>query len=319
MLAMDAGVDLDTAVVLRRELIAQGYTDQQIRALVKSGQLVRIRHGAYVESEIWQELDAANRHRLHVRAVLKRAHPATVVTHVSAAVERGAPVWGIPLDVVHVTRTDQKAGRREAGVVHHCGVLPEDEVEVVNGVPLSRPARCAVEVTTQAAVEQALVTVNGMLHAQLMTHEELAVAVESFKHWPDTLATRIVLQLADSRVQSPGESRTLYLCWAQHLPRPEPQVPILDEYGRVIAYVDFAWMHYGVFMEFDGKAKYQRFRRKGETLEEFLIREKQREERICQLTGWVCIRISWADLENPARTARRIRRILESRKAPLGA
>jgi hypothetical protein len=44
------------------------------------------------------------------------------------------------------------------------------------------------------------------------------------------------------------------------------------------------------------------------------MREKAREERICQLTGWVCIRITWADLQTPRRTAQRIRRLLDSRQ-----
>ena len=311
---MDIEDDLGGAVVLRRELLAEGYTDQQIRARVRSGDLARIRHGAYVDGELWRRLDQPGRHRLLIRAVLKRAHPATVVTHASGAVERGAPVWGIPLDEVHVTRTDGVPGRREAGVVHHTGVLEAGDVEVIGGIPLSRPPRCAVEIMATTTVESALVTVNAMLHAKLLTSDELAAAVESHKHWPDTLASRIVVQLSDPRIQSAGESRTAHLCWAQHLPRPEAQVPVADEHGHVFAYVDFAWEQYGVFLEFDGREKYHRHRRANESLEEFLMREKRREERICLLTGWVCIRISWADLEHPERTAQRIRRILASRQ-----
>jgi hypothetical protein len=68
-----------------------------------------------------------------------------------------------------------------------------------------------------------------------------------------------------------------------------------------------------VFLEIDGRLKYEHFRREGETLEQFLMREKRREELICQLTGWICIRLTWADLEHPVRTARRIRRVLEGR------
>jgi hypothetical protein len=78
--------------------------------------------------------------------------------------------------------------------------------------------------------------------------------------------------------------------------------------------VDFAWRKYGVFLEFDGRIKYERFRRPNESLEDFLMREKRRELRICQLTGWVCVRIGWADLENPVPTAARIRGILDSRR-----
>jgi hypothetical protein len=307
------------AVILRRELLADGYTDSQIQAMVRSGELARVRHGTYFPGDVWATLSARDRHRVLVRGVLKRAHPSTVATHVSAAVERGVPLWGIPLTDVHVTRTDGKAGRREAGIVHHRGVLDEADVETVNGIPVSRTARTAVEITTMTTIEPALVAVNGMLNAGMMTAQQFAAEVDACKHWPDTLSATIVLRLCDPRVQSVAESRTMFLCWDQHLPRPEPQVPIHDETGWIFAYTDFAWEEEGVFLEFDGRLKYERYRREGETLEQYLMREKRREEQICQLTGWVCIRITWADLEDPVRTAQRIRRVLESRRRPIGA
>jgi hypothetical protein len=40
------------------------------------------------------------------------------------------------------------------------------------------------------------------------------------------------------------------------------------------------------------------------------MREKRREDRIRELTGWRCIRITWADLFHPERTAARIRAML---------
>ena len=318
-MALDPPIDLTDVVVLRRELIAAGHDDRQIRAMVKSGELHRVRHGAYVSGELWRSLSAADRHRVLVRAVLRRSHPSTVATHVSAAVEHGAPVWGIGLEEVHTTRTDGMPGRREAGVVHHRGKMLEDDVEEVNGIRVSKAARCGVEVCASAGVESALVTVNGLLHARRCTVDELVALADSLKHWPDSLTTNIVLRLCDHRVASAGESRTSHLCWGQRLPRPEPQVPVIDEYGRMFAFVDFAWPGLGVFLEFDGREKYFRFRRDGETLDQFLLREKRREERICQLTGWVCIRITWADLERPVETARRIRRLPDSRRSRRGA
>jgi hypothetical protein len=306
--------ELGAAVVLRSELLAGGLTDNQIQALVRSGELHRVRHGAYVSAALWATVSSEDRHRVLVRAVLKRAHPTTVVSHVSNAVERGAPVWGISLDEVHTTRLDGKNGRREAGIVHHRGALEASEVEFVNGIPLTSAVRCAVEMSTMAGVEPALVTVDGLLHTGQLTAVEFDGELERLKRWPDTLRGTIVQRLCDPRVQSVAESRTVYLCWDQHLPRPESQVPILDESGRVFAYADFAWRRYGVFLEFDGRLKYERFRREGETLEQYLMREKRREELICQLTGWVCVRITWSDLAHPRRTAQRIRRILESRR-----
>jgi hypothetical protein len=174
-----------------------------------------------------------------------------------------------------------------------------------------------VEVTTMTTVEPALVTVNGLMHAGFLSPPRLAEEVGALKHWPGTLTATIVQRLADPRVESVAESRTLFLCWDQKLPRPELQIPVLDEFGHEFAYADFGWPQHGVFLEFDGRIKYERYRRKGETLEEFLMREKRREERICQLTGWICIRITWSDLARPERTAARIRRILESRRRPV--
>lgn len=314
-MAIDPDV-LNSCVMLRRELLADGVTDNEIRTRVRRGQLTRIRHGSYVSRPLWDALTAEDRHRVLVRAVLKRAHPSTVATHVSSAVEHGGTVWGIALDVVHVNRTDGRPGRNEAGIVHHSAVLPEDDVEVLNGVRVSRAPRCAVEVTTRCDVERALVTVNSLLHAGRMTHEQFRSAVEGMRYWPDSLSTTLVERLCDDRLTSVAESRTWFMCWAQHLPRPRPQAPIHDERGWVVAYCDFAWEAEGVFLEFDGRIKYERYRREGESLEDYVMREKRREELICLLTGWTCIRIQWEDLAFPERTAARIRRILDARRRP---
>lgn len=308
--------DLTGVVALRRELLADGHTDTSIRRLVADGTLHRVRHGSYVDGNLWRTLNAADRHRVLVRAVLRTAHPSTVATHSSGAVERGAETYGIDLDIVHTTRLDGRSGRREAGVVQHRGLLPPSQVEVVNGIPVSTAARNGVEVIAQADAERALVTVNSLLHLGAISREQLFHMNRQLKHWPSTLSAAVVLQLCDERIESVGESRTSYLFHSQGLPRPQPQVVVHDERGRPVARTDFALPEHGVFIEFQGREKYFRHRRAGESLDEYLMREKRRIELVCQLTGWVCIPITWADLEHPRRTAARIRRVLESRRRP---
>lgn len=307
-------IELDGLVTLRRELLADGYTDPQLRALVRDGVLHRIRQGAYVDGAVWDSLSERDRYRLRVRAVLRTAHPSTVATHQSAAVEHDAPLWNISLDAVHTTRTDGKGGRTEAGVVHHRGVLPEEQVEVVNGIRVSVAARCALEVATVVPLEPALIVVNGLLHSRRMSLSSFHDMVGRCRQWPRSLSTHVLLMLADHRIESVGESRTSHLCWSQRLPRPEPQMDIHDADGTLVGRVDFAWPEFKVFLEFDGRIKYEKYRRPGETLDQFLLREKKRQERICLLTGWTCIRITWEDLANPVETGRRIRRILESNR-----
>jgi hypothetical protein len=38
-----------------------------------------------------------------------------------------------------------------------------------------------------------------------------------------------------------------------------------------------------------------------------VVREKAREDLVRRLTGWICVRITWADLNDPARIAAMVR------------
>ena len=164
-------------------------------------------------------------------------------------------------------------------------------------------------------VEHGLTTVNDLLHRKLTTPGELAECREFMEQWPRSLTQDLVLRLADGRCGgSVGEGRTLYLLWRQGLPKPEPQYEIPDGHGGSFR-VDFAWPEHKVFLEFDGRIKYQELLKEGESPTDVVLREKKREETICRVTGWRCIRIVWADLYQPARTAAAIRDLLRPRTA----
>ncbi len=298
------------SVWLRKEAIADGYHDRAIARLVRQGDWHRVRRGAYTDASTWQELDAAQRHGLLARAVLKQACTEVVLSHVSALPEHAAPVWGLGLEVVHVTRPDRRAGRRERGVLQHIGILQPEDVVTRNGVPVTSPTRAALEVTTVAPLEACVVILDDLLHRGLTTAELLRSRYAGMGCWPRTLHTDLALRLMDARSESVGESRTRFLCWQHGLPPAVPQYPITDPEGRVVAYTDLAWPAYGVFLEFDGKVKYSTLLREGESPVDVVLREKRREDMICELTGWRCIRLVWADLHRPAATALRIRSVL---------
>jgi hypothetical protein len=300
---------------LRRELLAAGESDRSIARHVRVGDWCKVRWGAYIGANFWGSLSPEDQHRVRARAVLKNAHPATVLSHISAAVELGAPTYAVDLGVVHVTRLDGHPGRRHADVVHHVGVLPESSVLSRNGVRLVNGNRAAFEVMTIADVEPSLVVVDGLLHSREADSDGLRELVKSHEHWPHSLKTHVTLRLADGRRESGGESRFHNLCWKQSLPCPEPQVPVFDERGQLVARCDAAWPRHGVFVEVDGRSKYTTLLRPGQSAADVMLAQQRREELICRLTGWVCVRISWADLGRPVETARRIRRLLESRRA----
>lgn len=299
-------------VFLRREALAAGYHDHAIAGLVRGGEWVRVRRGAYVFGDGWASLDPNSRYAVLCRAAVRQANTDVVLSHTSAASEYDAPLWECDLGVVHLTRRDRRAGRAEAGIRQHRGQLAPGDVVERNGLSIVSAERTALELTLVLDVEHAMVEIDHLLHQGFTTVEQLRDRYETMTHWPDSLTTDLVLRLVDSRSESVGESRARYLCWAQHLPAPIPNHPILDERGVEIARVDLAWPTLGVFLEFDGKEKYLRHRREGESVIDCVLREKQRESRICELTGWRCVRITWADLYRPADVASRVRALFRA-------
>jgi hypothetical protein len=165
----------------------------------------------------------------------------------------------------------------------------------------------ALEVTTVASPEAGLVVVNHLLHCGMTTKEELLERYAVMEHWPNTLRTGLVLHRADARIETVGESRTWHLILNAGLPTPEPQYVVRDAFGHEIGRVDFAWPELGVFLEFDGKVKYEKLLRAGQRASTVVLAEKEREKLICRVTGWRCIRLDWSDLARPIHTAARIR------------
>lgn len=294
-------------VFLRSEAEALGYNDHAIARAVKAGRWVRVRRGAYVLGEIHARLDLAGRYDLLCRAAVRQAVTPVVLSHTSSLAQWGCPLWDAGLTEIHLTRPDRRSQRREAQIAHHKGVLADGDVAERNGLLVTSPVRAVLEYTTLADVEHSLVEIDDLLHRKLVELAALRARYAEMAQWPNTLITDLVLRLADGRSESVGETRARYLVWSQGLPPPKVNYPILDEYGREVARVDLAWPAYGLFLEFDGKVKYERLLNKGESASDVVFREKQREDMICRLTGWRCIRIVWADLYKPEVTAARIR------------
>ncbi|MBO0845807.1 MAG: type IV toxin-antitoxin system AbiEi family antitoxin domain-containing protein [Nocardioides sp.] len=301
---------LDGSVWLRSELIDAGHSDRDLARLVRAGVLRRVRRGAYVDGTTYDAADADSRHRLLARAVAKQAKTRVIISHVSAVPFHEGPTWGMSLDLGHVTRPDGRAGRSEAGVRQHQGVVLEGDVVVRQGLEVMSATRTALDVTTCASAEASLVLVNDFLHRRLTTLHDLQSRYASMKNDPHTLKTDLVLRLADSRSESVGESRTFFMCYRGGVPAPIPQYELRDDHGDLIARLDFAWPKLRVWLEFDGREKYLKHVRDGESVVDAVIREKQRESMIAELTGWTCIRITWADLQRPDATVARILAVL---------
>ncbi len=298
-------------VFLRREALELGVDDRGLRRSVRRSQVVKVRHGAYAFTDEWARLDDVGRHAVLTRAAMRTLGDNVAASHHSACALHEMDLWDVGLDVAHVTRLDGGAGRYEGGVRHHEGLVLPDDVQLVDGMQVMRPERAALESAMLSGVERGLVTVNSGLHRELFDRRQLGAQYQLMQSWPESQHLQLVTRLADGRIQSVGESRSSFLFWSQGLPLPQPQYEVNDG-STLVGVTDFAWPQYGLIVEFDGRLKYQKYLRPGEEPGDAVFREKQREDYIRRVTGWVVIRLVWADLGHPARTAAVLRPYLRA-------
>ena len=223
----------------------------------------------------------------------------------------GIAVWGANLSAAHVTRLDTGAGRRQHDVVHHEGRLAEADVTEVEGVLVTMPARAVVEATGQLSVEAAVVSADSALHLGLTDPAELRRTHDAMQTWPFTRRTHAVLAFSDGRAESPGESRSRLMFRAHGVPAPILQFPVYDDRGVLIGITDFAWPDHRVLGEFDGRVKYGRLLLPGQEPGDVVFAEKQREDRLREVTDMRMFRMTWSDLYRGAETTARLRRALQ--------
>jgi hypothetical protein len=298
-------------VILRRDAVAHGYDDNYLARLVKAREIVRLRQGAYVLTEIWRAASDVDRHLILAGAVMRQYRDEVALSHISACLEQGGPNWGLDLGLAHVTNLFGIGERTAAKVRHHRGRCLVGDLSRVNNHWITAPPRTALDTASLVTRDPGVAILDWFLNSGMTTREQLEEGFASMKEWPNTLRLHRQLQLCDGRSESVGETRTRLLCLDQGLPAPEPQFHILHPSGRVAGRVDFAWPDRRLMLEFDGRQKYHRHRHPGETVEQMVLREKAREDVLRELTGWILIRLVWADLDVPVRTAQRIRRAMQ--------
>ncbi len=292
-------------ILLRREAVSNGVSDTALARLVDRRVLVKLRHGAYCLRAVYLAADRAERHRLLCRAVMRQYGDHVALSHASSCVVQNGPEYGLDLSKAHITHLDG-GGRTTNRLKHHLGECRVGDMRRQHGHWLTVPARAVLEVATTDGVEASLVQANHFLHAEETTIEQLREVFDIQTFWPHSLRQHPVLHLADARIESVGESRCVYCFFTHGVPMPEPQYEVRHPDGSVAARVDFAWPQFRLIVEFDGKEKYHRFRKPGESVEDMVMREKAREDLVRRLTGWTVIRVTWADLGNPVNLANRI-------------
>ncbi|MGQ0574550.1 MAG: type IV toxin-antitoxin system AbiEi family antitoxin domain-containing protein [Pseudonocardia sp.] len=284
------------------ELRSAGFTVAELGRMRHDGTLSRLRRGSYVVGPCPD--DPALRHGLLVRATAQRLSDQAVVSHVSAAVLHGLPVWGLPLGRVHATRGRRSGARSSDRVCVHTAPVGRDEVTAIDGITVTGLARTVVDVARRVPFEQAVVVADAALRTGL-AHDELDGALARAAGWQGVPTARRAVRFADGRSESVGESRSRVAIARAGLPAPVLQWEIRT--ARGVRRTDFGWPDLRTVGEFDGRVKYGRLLRPGQDAGDAVFAEKLREDEVRD-EDIAMVRWTWADLAQFDAVADRLRR-----------
>lgn len=293
--------------ITRPVALERGYSDGEIRRLHRSGTWTSIRRGSYLPTADAQLLTAEQRHEALVRGTLSGLRGPAVVSHCSAAVILGIPLWSTSLATVHFTRPPTARNGRSASMLIHACVIDPAETVVINGIVVTDAARTIADLARTLPFEQAVVAADGALQQGLTTREQLLAAAERTRGIRGSRAAMQVIAFADGRNESVGESRSRVMMHRAGIPAPQLQFEVRDDDGFLIGRSDYAWRKGRLLGEFDGLTKYGRLLKPGETTGDVILKEKFREDAMRD-AGARMVRWVWADLARPADVISRIQR-----------
>jgi hypothetical protein len=179
------------------------------------------------------------------------------------------------------------------------------ETLTVNGIPVTSPSRTAFDLGRQPGLQRAVIRIDALTRATGVATADVEVLIDAHRGARGLQQLRRVLPLVDGGAESPQETRTRMLIMAAGLPRPQTQIEVRGDWGRVLARIDLGWPEVKVGIEYDGAQHWTDSRVRTNDIDRTADLQRR---------GWILIRVS-ADLlrYRPGVVISRVREALRSR------
>ena len=206
------------------------------------------------------------------------------------------------VDALHVVELLHDNRRSPAGIQTHRDRIQDDEIELLFGIPVTSPARTALDFGCWYPTMTAVAGIDSLARAVEVKQADVEMLAHRYAGRKGIMRARKAIELFDPGAQSPKESWLRVVLIEAGLPRPETQIPVRDEFGNPFAYLDMGWEDVKVAVEYDGEQ--HRNDRRQYTWD---VRRLESLERL----GWIVIRVLAGD--RPAEIVRRVRTALARR------
>ena len=167
--------------------------------------------------------------------------------------------------------------------------LTDDDVCLAKSMRVTTPARTAFDLGRRPALEDGVQHLDALMNASLI--EVVDIGAVALRH-PGARGLRQLrqtLDLVDGGAESPYESLTRLLLIQNGFPRPQTQIPVYDERGRLFARIDIGWPEYRVGVDFEGKHHWTNARQRDWDVERYA--------KLSEL-GWIDVRATARILHN---------------------
>lgn len=236
----------------------------------------RVRAGVYVDLTGWQALSPWQRYEVRVHAFV-RARPDAVLSHESAAVVWGVPLFGETRDI-HVYDPDRTASRHVGDVFVHASVDPRD-VACVAGLLVTSLMDTVVDLTRALPPAHALAAGDAVVspaQGGALQLDELRDRAQAQSSTRGRARLRWLWSRIDGLAESPGESVSRAVIeWSGF------ETPELQQEFRYEGHLDRADFHFPSVRavgESDGWGKYTLL--DAAEAARRLAEEKRREDRL---------------------------------------
>lgn len=177
--------------------------------------------------------------------------------------------------------------RSPVGIQVWSDEVADDEIELLDGIRVTTPARTALDIACRYPLGKAVAAIDALARATHLKLADVDLLAERHKGRRGIRNARKVLDLVDPGAESPRETWLRLLVIRHGFPPPRTQITLHNEYGACVAVLDMGWEEIKLALDYDGEHHRDPIR---------FNKDIRRHDEVTEL-GWTDIRVTSLDTE----------------------